>query len=350
LTYLDDERALEVAIGGREKKFKAVNRIDIDGLKHDFNDWKHQASENFLTPYETTQYGYGPGGKLVTQAAAIVVAIALGAGLSYGFISLNRGYDDERTWNAAAADGTVKPLDDYRQKYPRGRHVAEASSKIESVLKSLKDDYLAHADKYADPKAVSAFSSFLDHLSKNPHTTVYVRIAETREFDDAVVDKIKKLGISAYTYEQALPSSKVEDRKVLLLQKFKEAFGERLKNVDINFEQTDDQPADAPLIDVVCRMKSKDGYYTFFTYSGGPSQVGYYPMTNFVFNFSFSPGSGIEPFQINFENSPPVLRSQAFKAENSENYSFDEVLFGLATDNFRNYIESKFGFISPAST
>jgi hypothetical protein len=180
-----------------------------------------------------------------------------------------------------------------------------------------------------------------------------VRINETREFDDSVVEKMKKRDLNPYTYDQALPPAKVDERKSLIFEKLKQAFGQQLKNADVNFIETDEQQGDAPLIDITCRMKSKDNYYTFYyigNAAGRGAQVSYYPGTNFVFSFSLKPGGAAESYETSFENSPPTLNTGGFKAENSDNYSFDEVLFGLVSDNFRNYIQGKFGFIDITNT
>ncbi len=350
LIYLEDERRLEVGIAGSEEKFKTANSFDVRKLGETFDPWKRQATGNFLAAYEKPEFAYHPGGKTVLYAAIAIAAIILGVGSGYAAKGLNRSYDDEQTWKTASTEGTIKALDGYKSRHPQGKYVSNADEKISALLGALKTQYLSKVTKEADPKAVTAFTSLLDSLSKDPHMTIYVRVKETRELDSSVVGKAKKVsGEAVYEYEQTLPSAKTEERKNLIFEKFKHAFGLQIENVDVNFERTEAPPDGAALIDIGCTLKSQESIYTFFSMTGRGGDS-YYPGVIFIFDFTLKPGGSPDAFQVNFENAPRKFDTGAFKQADSGNYSFDWVLFGAASDNFRNFIQAKFGFIDITNT
>lgn len=341
LTYLDDRKSFEVGVQGSEEIFKANNPIDIRGLEENFNSWKLNASGNFLSAYEKPEYSFSSGGKTLQYAGAVVAAIAVGAGVTYGAKGLNQNFDDELTWKHSSKEGTIKALDSYKLRHPEGRYSSAADEKIAAITGELKTRYTSGVHKNADPKAVASFTALLDTLSKNPRMILYVRVKETREFDDSKVEQAKKqTGDSVYTYEQAMPSKGSDARKTLIFDKFKQAFADQFGSVDVTFEQSEASPEGSCVIDINYSLVSNDGIYTL----RGRSYERYtYPGINFKYDFALRPAGG-ETYEVKFENAPDRF-GDIFRQSDSANFSFDRVLFNATTDTFRNFIQAKFGFI-----
>jgi uncharacterized Fe-S cluster-containing radical SAM superfamily protein len=345
LRYIEDENHFEAAVDGRLEIFRTTNKVDITDLLEKFNDWKQSASTSFLAAYDRPENIYHSS-VLLKRAISAAAAILLGIALSYSALALNRDRDDHLTWNAALAESTVKAFYGYKQKHPRGRHIAEADEKNAQLLGSLKSEYLARVKPHADQKAVASFGSLLESVAKDPHMTIYVRIRETRELDQSIIEKIKKItGQNPMSYDQALPVAKTDFRKGLIFENLKLAFNQQIKNADVAFELTDQPPDGAASIDVSYKVRSEEFYYNYFTSSGHGRQENIYPGAKFNFDFILQPGAPGEQYQTAFESFPKRLDGHAFRAEDSVNYSFDAVLFGVVSDNFRNFIQSKFGFI-----
>lgn len=349
LTYLEDERLIEVGILGHDEKFKPSNKYDVRRLGEVFDEWKRNATGNFLANYEKPEFAYSPGGKTFAYAGAVIVAVILGAGLCYASMALNRNYDDELSWKKASGEPTLKTLDEYKSRHPQGKHLSEADEKISGLLSALKAEYLSKVTKEADPKAVTAFTTLLESVSKDPRMTIYITVRETRELDESIVSKAKKIsGESVHDYEQTLPRSGEEKRKELIVETFKHAFGEQIKNADVKFEYAAEPPPGASVIDISYKLKSHESVYNF--YLSAARKTFYYPGVKFNFDFALKPTNHPDPFQVNFETMPDRLDTGVFKLEDSGNYSFDKVLFGAALEKFRNFVQAKFGFIDITNT
>lgn len=341
LSYEPVTKSFEVGLPGSDEIFKAKNPIDSRGLEENFNSWKLNATGNFLSPYEKPEYSYGSGGKTLRYAGAVVAAIAIAAGVVYSTKILNNNYDDELTWKNSSKDGTIKALDAYKLRHPSGRYVSNADEKIAAITGELKTKYSAGVHKSADPKAVASFTALLDALTKDPRMILYVRVVETREFDDSLIDKAKKLaGGQVYTYEQAMPSKNSDERKTLVFDKFKQAFADQFGSVDVSFERSDAPPDGSCVIDVSYAFSSNDGVYTLRTRSYDSYT---YPGITFKYAFALRPAGG-EVYETKLEDTPDRF-GDIFRESDSGNFSFDRILFNATTNTFRNFIEAKFGFI-----
>ena len=345
--FREDIKTIEVWIGERVEKIKAENIDDAQKLEQIFVPWRNAAKEeSFLSNFAKPETAYNRSMKTAATIGGLFVLLALAFGASYAAKTMNRNYDDARTWKRLENGTTIADFEEYKQRHPNGRYAPEADRKMSEIYGRLKDDYLKKVKPAADPNAVSALSEVLETAGKIPNRTIYVKIKETRELDDAVVKKMKQLSgypISAYDY--SVPPGEEANRKKKILDDLGLVFLPATRPASITFEMSDEPPAGCPTIDLNYVARSVEKVYPFQWYSNGSITTFYNPGAKWDFDLTLKAADARELYKTNDVSVNSTLGGgQFFDMRDAANYSFDKVYFNAVSKDFNSYLSRQFGF------
>jgi hypothetical protein len=345
--FREDIKTIEIWIGERVKKIKAENASDAERLERLFVDWRNQAGEGFLSRCVRPETAYQGSTKTAAALGALLAFLAVAFGVSFAAKIVNRNYDDARTWKRLENGTSVGDFEEYKQRHPHGAYAAEANQKIAEIYSRLKDDYAKRVKPAADKAAVAALSEVLESAGKIPNRTVYVRIKETRELDDAVVKKMKQMtGYSINTYDYSIPPADEKARREKLLQDVALAFLPATRSASINFEMAEEPPADCTTIDINYAARSVENFYQYYWYSNGSLTTFYNPAAKFEFDMTMRAPDGREIYKTNYVSLfVRPSNTGLVDSRDAANYSFDKMYFAAVSTDFANYLGRQFGFI-----
>ncbi|HEY8562728.1 MAG TPA: hypothetical protein VIL74_20290 [Pyrinomonadaceae bacterium] len=346
--FREDIKIIEIWIGDRLEKIKAESASDAAALERVFVEWRNAAPEkSFLSALAKPETAYSGSLKLAATAGAAVALVAVSFGVSFAAKTMNRDYDDARTWKRLENGTTVADFEEYKQRHPAGRFAAEADRKMAEIFGKLKDEYAKKVKPAADPSAVDALSQLLETAGKIPNRTIYVRINETRELDDAVVKKMKQVtGFPISNYDYSIPATEVAFRKDKLLQDLGMVFLPATRSGSMNFELTDDPPANCATIDVKYFARSVENFYRYNWYSNGSITTFYNPAAKFEFELTLKSPDARELYKTSYVSLFSNLGSTGLvDSRDAANYSFDKMYFSSVSDDFSKYLGRQFGFI-----
>lgn len=343
--YLEDTKRLEIWSGERQIFVPARFEKEALQIVDVFDDWKSKAGAGFLQTYRTPEYAFQPAKTALIYAGGFALALALTGVLSYAAQTLNRSSDDQIIWDLTARENTVEAYEKYKAAHPNGAFAAQADAKIGEFVGRLKTDYEKNVKKDFNSDAVQAFSYILGKVAASPERKIYVKITEKRELDEEVVTRLKDLNrISIYPYYTAVPNNLEEDRKNKVFGDLKEVFIKFARNNLVNFEKTDELPANKPSIEIAYTAKSEEMFYTYYllTPSGG-TQLSYYPGVRYFFDFNMKPNSSEPVFNTQFDIVPPRLKDNAYDEKDAVNYSFEKVYFATVSESYGKFLAQQFG-------
>jgi hypothetical protein len=345
-SFREDIKTIEVWIGERVEKIKAENTGDADALEQVFVEWHNHARESFLAAFAKPGTAYNGSKKYAALAGGLIALFVLSFGVSYAAKLMNRNYDDERTWQRLAKGTSVADFEEYKQRHPTGSHKAEADGKISEIFGKLKDDYAKKVKKTADENAVNALLQVLESAGKLSNRTIYVRINEKRELDDAVVKKMKaQTGLSISGYDYSIPPGEEANRKKKLLDDLSLVFITATRPASINFEMSDEPPAGSTTIDLNYVARSVENFYRFYWSSNGSLTLFYNPAAKWEFNMTIKSADARELYKTDYVSLMSNLGGgQYFDMRDAANYSFDKVYFNSVSQDFNNYLSKQFGF------
>jgi hypothetical protein len=345
-SFREDIKIIEVWIGERVRKIKAENIDDAEALEKTFVAWRNNARESFLSGFAKTETSYNPSLKTAAVLGGLIVLLGVSFGISFAAKAMNRNYDDARTWKRLENGTTVADFEEYKQRHPNGIYAPDADRKMAEIYGKLKDEYAKKVKKSADENAVSALSQVLETAGTIPNRTIYVRIREARELDDAVVKKMKQLtGYSINTYDYSIPPSEEPFRKDKLLKDLSLAFLPATRNASINFEMTDNPPANCTTIDINYVARSVENFYRYYWSSNGSMTTFYNPAAMFEFELIVKSPDERELYKTNYISAYTNLGSSGiFDMRDAANYSFDKMYFTAVSDDFTKYVGRQFGF------
>ena len=346
-SFREDIKMIEVWIGERVEKIKAESVADAERLERIFVPWRNEAQASFLSAYAGEQTAYNGSLKTVATLGGLIVLLLISFGVSYAAKAMNRSYDDARTWQRLENSTTVAEFEEYKQRHPNGNYTSAADQKIAEIYAKLKDDYAKKVKPAADPAAVQALSEILESAGKIPNRTIYVRVNEKRELDDAVVKKMKQVtGFPISTYDYSVPPSEEPFRKNKLLQDLGLAFLPATRSASINFEMSNDPPAGAASVDLNYVARSVENYYRYNWYSNGSITTYYNPAAKYEFDMTLKSHDGRELYKTNYIVIFTTPSSTGLvDSRDAANYSFDKVYFSSVSEDFAKYVGRQFGFI-----
>jgi hypothetical protein len=345
--FREDIKTIEVWIGERVEKIKAENLADAQHLEQIFVDWRKRAKESFLASFAKPETAYNGSIKTALTAGGVIALLAVSFGISYAAKTMNRNYDDARTWKRLENGTTVADFEEYKQRHPGGRYAPEADRKMAEIFGRLKDDYARKVKPAADPNAVNALSQVLETAGKIPNRTIFVKIKETRELEDAVVKKMKQVtGYPISTYDYSIPPSEEAFRKDKLLKDLGLVFLPATRSASINFEMHDNPPANCPTIDINYVARSVENFYRYNWYSNGSLSTFYNPAAKFEFEMTLKSADSTELYKTNYVSLFTSLGNTGLvDSRDAANYSFDKMYFTSVSDDFTKYVGRQFGFI-----
>lgn len=345
-SFREDIKMIEVWIGERVEKIKAENVADAQRLEEIFVPWRNEAGDSFLRGLATNETAYRGSTKTAATVGGVIALLAISFGVSFAAKTINRNYDDTRTWNRLANGTTIADFEEYKQRHPNGNYAAEADRKISEIFGRLKNDYTTKVKSTADPAAVAALTEVLETAGKVPNRTIYVRINEKLELDDAVVKKMKQMtGYSINPYDYSIPRSEVAFRKEKLLKDLGLTFLNATRSASINFEMNDNPPAGATTMDLNYVARSVEIVYPYSWYSNGSMTTFYNPGAEFDFDFTIKAPDARELYKTN--STVKTARSNSFglvDSRDAANYSFDKVYFTAVSADFNAHLSRQFGF------
>lgn len=344
--FREDIKTIEIWIGEKVRKIKAENSDDAQQLERLFVEWRNHAGESFLAPLAKPETVYNGSVKIAATVGGLLVLLAISFGVAYAASAMNRNYDDELTWQRVANGTTVGDFEEYTRRHPNGIYKPEADRKMSEIYGRLKDDYVKKTKPTADENAVKALSEVLESAGKIPNRTVYVKVSEKRELDDAVVKKMREAtGLYINTYDYSIPPAEEKFRKEKLTQDLGLLFASATRPASINFELTADPPAGCTTIDLNYVAKSVENYYRFYWYSNGSMTTFYNPAAQIEFDLKLKSADGRELYATTYNSVFTNLRGTGlFDMRDAANYSFDKMYFTSVSQDFSNYLGKQFGF------
>ena len=346
-SFREDIKTIEVWIGERVEKIKAENTDDAQRLEQIFVPWRNEAQDSFLRAWATAETAYNGSLKTAATLGGLVALLLVSFGVSYAAKVMNRNYDDARTWKRLENGTTVAEFEEYKQRHPGGSYAAAADRKIAEIYGKLKNEYAARVKPAADPSAVQALSEILEAAGKIPNRTIYVRVSEKRELDDAVVKKMKQVtGYPISTYDYSVPPGEEAFRKNKVLQDLGLAFLPATRAASINFEMSDNPPEGCTTIDLNYVARSIENYYSYVWFSNGSATTFYNPAVKFEFDLIVKSHDARELYKTNFISQSAKLGNTGLvDSRDAANYTFDKIYFSAVSEDFTKYIGRQFGFI-----
>lgn len=342
--YIEGEKAIETWIGDHQEKIKVTHSIDAEKLSGRFDELKRNSSNSFLSEHSKTESAFNPTTKFAGIAIVLLVAILFGTGLSFAAKFVNRSFDDKMTWENVLNLPSIEEYEKYLAKYPQGTYASEANQKIGEQLGKIKANYLANVKKGAIQNAVDVLGNVIDEAAKRPDRTIFVKITETRNLDEKVVEEMKnQKGLKIGSYYSAIPPTGVAARKDKILNDLRIAFLPLTKNGALKLEASENPPEKSPVMTIDYRIESAQMYYQSVRLIGGSFIESYYPGANFIFNYNLKPGNSEESFATEVSGLPSNLNTGVYNQKDDANYSFEKVYFGGISENFSKSIEQQFG-------
>lgn len=344
--FREDIKTIEIWIGERLQKIKAENADDAQRLEQLFIEWRNQAGNGFLSASAQPATAYSGSTKTAATVAGVIALLAVSFGFSYAARSMNRDHDDELTWGRVRNGATIGDFEEYTRRHPNGIYKAEVERKTSEIYNRLKDDYVGKVKKSADENAVNALSQLLETVGKAPNRTIYVKVSERRELDDAVVKRMRELtGFDINTYDYSIPPAEEKFRREKLTQDLGVMFLPATRNASINFELSNNPPADAATIDLNYVARSVENYYRFYWFSNGSMTTFYNPAAKIEFDLTMKSPDGRELYKTTYNSEYTNLRGTGlFDRRDAANYSFDKMYFSSVSQDLCNYLGQQFGF------
>ena len=340
---------MEVWSGEHEERINFSDTKDEENARYIakmFDSWKLSATEEFVLGCDEGKLTYNSSSKMVLGSVIVVLSVVAAVGMSYVAKTANVNYDDDVTWKLAEKIGTIDEFEKYKEKYPNGRHISESKEKISAKLGKIRDDYASSAKDSADAEAVEVLKEVLDETTKNASRRIYVKVKETRELDDEVIEELKDLSrLSISSYEYTAPGSNEDFRKEKILNDTKLMFRDIAKEGAIEFVLSENPPENSPVVEVNYTIKSFKFYYRYDLFSSeGQKTTSYYPAVEFLFDFALKSGGSSKEFKTSYSIMPKELKPVFYDERDADNYSFDKKLFSTASENFGVHLGEKFGF------
>lgn len=344
--FREDIKTIEIWIGERVEKIKTDNTDDAGLLERQFVEWRNNSGESFLHAFVKTETAYNDTVKYAAMFGGLIILLAVSFGVSYAAKVMNRNYDDTQTWKRLENGTTVGDFEEYRQRHPNGIYRAEAERKMSEIFGKLKDDYAKKVKKTADENAVKGLNELLETLGKLSNRTIYVRIRETRELDDAVVKKMRQMtGFSISTYDYSVPPTEEAFRKDKLLKDLSLVFLPATRSASLNFEMSDNPPANTTTIDLNYFVRSVENFYRYNWYSNGSITTFYNPAAKFEFEMTLKSADSKELYKTSYVSMFTNPRYTGLvDSRDAANYSFDKVYFSSVSEDFTAYLSRQFGF------
>jgi hypothetical protein len=347
LRYHEDLNELELWTGDREERIKTGQKLDAYRLTEAFDEWKANAGKGILDEYQKPAFSYTGAPKFAMLGIGAVICILLAGAISFGAKRMNVNYDDRQTWKRIDAIGTVEEYEGYKTRHPKGEFAAEADKKIGDILAKLTGDYKARAKKTADQNAVSAYSILLEEAARRPDRTIYVQYGETLDFDNAVLDKMKKEFEKSFEpYDYSFPKSAAEYRKNKMLIDLRQAFSSTSGGGAIKFELADTVPENAPWMKLTFSVKSDPvglPYVRWSSWDGNKEHISYYPSGKIDFGFEMKGSTDASYYQTGQSAIPKAMNTGLFDPRDTQNYSFEKVYFSSHSEGFGKFIGQVFG-------
>ena len=346
-SFREDITTIEVWIGERVEKIKAENTGDAEKLEQIFVPWRNEARGSFLSDFAKPETAYKGSVKTAAMLGGLIALLLVSYGVSYAAKLMNRNYDDARTWKRLENSTTVAEFEEYKQRHPGGNFSTDADRKIAEIYGRLKDDYARKVKPAADPVAVGALSEILEAAGKIPNRTIYVKINEKRELDDAVVKKMKQVtGFPISNYDYSIPATEEPFRKDKLLQDLGLAFLPATRSASINFEMSDNPPAGSATIDLNYVARSVENFYRYNWYSNGSMTTFYNPAAKYEFDLVLRSHDARELYKTNYVSLFITPTSAGLvDSRDAANYSFDKIYFSSVSEDFSKHVGRQFGFI-----
>lgn len=344
--FREDIKTIEIWIGKRVEKIKFEHLSDAVKLESLFDEWRNQAKGSFLADFAKPEVAYQNSLKYAVIFGSLIVFLALAFGVSFAAKTMNRNYDDSESWKRAENGTMIAEFEEYKQRHPHGNYIPEADRRISDILSKLKTDYTSKVKKTADENAVKGLSEVLENIGKQPTRTIYVKIKETRELDDAVVKKLKQMtGYSINNYDYSVPASNEAYRKDKLLKDLSVLFLTATRNASINFEMSENPPPDSIVLIIDYAVKSIENFYQYSWYSNGSFTTFYNPAAKFEFDMTLKSADAKELYKTNYVSQVTNLGNTGLiDSRDVANYTFDKVLFGAVSEDFSKYLGKQFGF------
>ncbi len=343
--FREDIKIIEVWVGERVQKIKADKLDEAQRLESRFDEWRNQSGESFLKDFAKNEFAYNNSIKYAAVFGGLLALLVLSFGASYAAKTMNRNYDDAQTWKRVENAATIGEFEEYKLRHPQGNYESEANRRISEISAKLKVDYTSKVKNTADENAVSAMSELLDGIGKLPNRTIYVKIKETRELDDAVVKKMKQVtGYSISTYDYSIPPTEEAFRKDKLLKDLSLVFLPATRNASVNFEMSENPPANTTVIDINYVARSVENFYRYVWYSNGSYTTFYNPAAKFEFDLTLRSAEAKELYKTNYVSLFTNLGSTGLvDSRDAANYSFDKVYFSSVSEDFGKYLGRQFG-------
>ncbi len=344
--FREDIKTIEIWIGKRVEKIKAESIAEAQRLEALFDEWRIQSKESFLTNYAKPEVAFNSSRKYAVMFGVLIAFLAVSFGVSYAARVINGNYDDAQSWKRSEKGTTIAEFEDYKQRHPQGNYVAEADRKIAEIFGKLKDEYASKVKKTADETAVKGLSELLENIGKLPNRTIFVKINEKLELDDAVVKKMKSVtGYSISSYDYSVPSNNEAYRKDKLLKDLSLVFLPATRNASINFEMSDDPPPNTTVLNVDYVVRSVENFYRYDWYSNGSMTRFYNPAAEFVFDLSLRSSEAKDLYKTNYVSllSNPG-NTGLIDSRDAANYTFDKIYFASVSADFSKYLSKQFGF------
>jgi hypothetical protein len=344
--FREDIKTIEIWIGERVEKIKAENIADAERLDKTFGELSKNSEESFLAPFAKPEFAFNSSMKYAAMAGAFVLFLAVSFGFAYAAKVMNRNFDDAQSWKRSENGTTVAEFEDYKQRHPNGNYAAEADRRISEINSKLKDEYQSKAKPTADPNAVKGLSELLENVGKLPNRTLYVKINEKRELDDAVVKKMKSVtGYPVSSYDYSVPANNEDFRKDRLSKDLGLVLLPATRNASLNFELTNDPPPNAAVLNVDYVVSSVENFYRYDWYSNGSITTFFNPAAKYNFDLSLKSFDGKELYKTNYVS---LLTNPGntglIDSRDAANYTFDKVYFAGVSADLCKYLSRQFGF------
>lgn len=347
LRFHEDLKEIELWSGSHEERIKTTQKLDAMRLCDTFDEWKATAGEGVLAKYATSEFAYSNGAKYGLTAVGAVICVLLAGLISFGAKKMNANYDDRESWARTESFGTVEEYEAYKIRHPNGIYAAEADKKIGDILVKLKDAYKAKAKKSADPIAVNALSLVLEEAARRPDRTIFVKLNETLELDESIIDKLKEnTGQKFEPLDSSVPKSRSDFRKNKMFGDVKVAFASITGNGALRFELSDSPPEGAPVMAVNLTVKTdlkEMPYMRWTSYDGHRPNFTNYSGAKWDFDFQTKGNDAGGSYQTGYSAIPKSLNSGLYDPRDTANYSFDKVYFGSVSEGFGYFLGQVFG-------
>ena len=152
-------------------------------------------------------------------------------------------------------------------------------------------------------------------------------------------------GYPISTYDYSIPPSEEPFRKDKLLKDLSLVFLPATRSASMNFEMSDNPPANCTTIDLNYVARSVENFYRYNWYSNGSMTTFYNPAAKFEFEMLLKAPDGAELYKTNYVSMFSNLGSTGLvDPRDAANYSFDKMYFTSVSEDFMKYLGRQFGF------